>query len=150
MGKFKFRLTTLLRLREVTRDECRMELAQAYRADEIVEHEQERIKAEAAELENEGRSAVSPGQLDVDRLLEARRYCLVLKAQQKNVATQRQTIAEEIERRRRKLVEANREVRVLEELRDRQRRRHRDDENRLEVKALDEVAARSHAREDER
>ena len=150
MAKFKFRLATLLQLREVTRDECRTELAQAYRADEIVEQEQERIKAEAAELENESRSAASPGQLDVDRLLEARRYCLVLGAQQRNVATQREAIAEEIERRRGKLVEANRDVRVLEELRDRQQRRHRDNENRLEVKALDEVAARVHVREDER
>ena len=36
MGKFKFRLATLLRLREATRDERRAELAQAYRADEII------------------------------------------------------------------------------------------------------------------
>jgi flagellar protein FliJ len=149
MGKFKFRLATLLRLREVTRDECQTQLAQAYRADEIVEHEQERIKTELAELENESRSAASPGELDVDRLLEARRYGLVLGAQQRNATAQREAIAEEIERRRRKLVEANREVRVLEELRGKQQERHRESESRLEVKALDEVAARTHVREDE-
>ena len=148
MSKFKFRLSTLLRLRETTRDECRTELAQAYRADEIVEHEQERIAAELTKLENECRAAASPGQLDVDRLLEARRYSLVLGAQGKHAAGQRDTIAEEIERRRRTLVEADRQVRVLEELHDRQRRRHRENENRLEIKALDEVAARPRVKED--
>ena len=148
MSKFKFRLSTLLRLRETTRDECRTELAQAYRADEIVEAEQERIEAELTKLENESRTAVSPGQLDVDRLLEARRYCLVLGGQRKHAAGQRDAIAEEIERRRRKLVEADRQMRVLEELRERQRRRHRDNENRLEIKALDEVAARPRVKED--
>ena len=150
MSKFKFRLSTLLRLRETTRDECRTELAQAYRADEIVEREQERLAAELAELENESRSAASPGELDVDRLLETRRYSSVLNAQRKHAAGQRDVIAEEIERRRRKLVEANREVRVLEELRDRQLHRHRDNENRLEIKALDEVAARPRVKEDDR
>ena len=149
MSKFKFRLSTLLRLRETTRDECRTELAQAYRADEIVEREQERLAAEAVKLESESRSAASPGQLDVDRLLETRRYCLVLEAQGKNASGQREVIAEEIEQRRRKLVESNREVRVLEELRDRQKGRHRDNENRLEIKALDEVAARPRVKEDD-
>ena len=149
MSKFKFRLSTLLRLRETTRDECRTELAQAYRADEIVEHEQERLAAELTKLEGENRIAASPGQLDVDRLLEARRYCLVLNAQREHATRERDAIAQEIERRRRKLVEANRQVRVLEELRDRQQNRHRDNENRLEIKALDEVGARSHAKEDD-
>ena len=138
-----------MRLRETTRDECRTELAQAYRADEIVEHEQERLAAELTKLEGENRIAASPGQLDVDRLLETRRYCLVLNAQREHTARERAAIAQEIERRRRKLVEANRQVRVLEELRDRQQNRHRDNENRLEIKALDEVGARSHAKEDD-
>jgi flagellar FliJ protein len=142
MSKFKFRLSTLLQLRETTRDECRTELAQAYRADEIVEQEQERIATEVAKLEQENRTAASPGELDVDRLLEARRYSLVLGAQEKQAVAQRQAIAEETERRRRKLVEANRQVRVLEELRGRQQSRHREDENRAEIKLLDEVGAR--------
>jgi len=149
MSKFKFRLSTLLRLRETSRDECRTELAQAYRADEIVEAEQERIAVELAKLESESRTAASPGHLDVDRLLEARRYSLVLGARGRHAAGQRDAIAEEIERRRRTLVEADRQVRVLEELRDRQRRRHRDNENRLEIKALDEMAARPRLREDD-
>ena len=149
MSKFKFRLSTLLRLRETTRDEYRTELAQAYRADEIVESEQQRIEAELTKLEKESRTAVLPGQLDVDRLMETRRYSLVLNSQRKHAAGQRDAIGEEIERRRGKLVEADRQVRVLEELHDRQRRRHRDNENRLEIKALDEVAARPRVKEDD-
>ncbi len=34
MAEFRFRLATLLRLRETTRDECRVLLAEACRADE--------------------------------------------------------------------------------------------------------------------
>ena len=149
MSKFKFRLSTLLRLRETTRDECRAELAKAYRADEIVQREQERLAGESAELKIESRTASLPGQLDVDRLMEARRYSLVLDAQRQHAAGQRNAIAEEIERRLRKLVEANRQVRVLEELRGKQRRRHQDNENRLETKVLDEVGARCCVKEDE-
>jgi len=37
MPKFQFRLATLLRLREATRDERRGRLAEAYRVDEVVE-----------------------------------------------------------------------------------------------------------------
>ena len=149
MSKFKFRLSTLLRIRETSRDECRTELAQAYRADEIVEREQERLASELAKLENESRTASSPGRLDVDRLLEARRYSLVLNAQRQHTAGQRDAIAEEIDRRLRKLVEADRQVRVLEKLHERQQRRHRENENRLETKVLDEMAARPRVKEDD-
>ena len=50
-------------------------------------------------------------------------------------------MAAEIERRRQALVEADREVRVLEKLRQRQAEQHRRDEDLREVKRLDEVAS---------
>ena len=57
-------------------------------------------------------------------------------------------MAEEIERRRQTLVQANRDVRVLEKLREKQAGRHRQEEDRRETKVLDEVAGRQVARED--
>jgi flagellar export protein FliJ len=53
-----------------------------------------------------------------------------------------------MEHRRVALAEANREVRVLEKLRDRQHERHRQEENRQEIKELDEVAGRRAVREE--
>jgi flagellar export protein FliJ len=49
-------------------------------------------------------------------------------------------VGAEIERRREVLVEADRDVRVLEKLREKQTERHRYEENRREIRQLDEVA----------
>jgi flagellar export protein FliJ len=149
MAKFKFRLATLLRLRESTRDERRAELAQAYRADEIIEQEQERLVCELDALEERSRQASAPGPLDVDRLLDVRRYELVLRSRQEHARQQRQSLELEIERRRRALVDANRHVRVLEGLRQKQQERHLQEENRQEVKRLDETGRRHPAKEDD-
>ncbi|MHC4404892.1 MAG: flagellar export protein FliJ [Planctomycetota bacterium] len=148
MAKFKFRLATLLRLRESARDERRTELAQAYQADEIVGAEQERLESNLRALEKQTRQATAPGPLDVDWLIDVRRYELVLTSQKEHVAKQRRALEAEIERRRQALIDADREVRVLEELRRKQSDRHRYEESRLEVKRLDEVAGRRTAQED--
>ena len=57
-------------------------------------------------------------------------------------------MAAEIERRRQALVEADREVRVLEKLRQRQAEQHRREEELREAKRLDEVAAQQAFRQD--
>jgi flagellar export protein FliJ len=149
MGKFKFRLATLLRLREATRDERRAELAQAYRADEIIQKEKQRLAREMVALKDQARRASAPGQLDLDRLLETRRHEVLLRSQQQHAEQQREAIQAEIERRRQVAVDANRQVRVLEQLRQRQYERHRREENRQEVKQLDEAAGRLASEEDD-
>jgi len=148
MAKFKYRLATLLRLRESARDERRTQLAQAYRAEEMVLREQERVARESAELSARIRAAAGPGEVHVDSLLDAQRFELVLKARHQQLAQQRRQVEAEIQRRRQALVEANREVQVLEKLRERQRTRWHEEENRREVKRLDEVAVRSHVKEE--
>ena len=138
----KFRLATLLELRESARDERRGQLAQAYRAEEIVEQQRTRLARELSELEKQNRQASAPGPLDVDRLLEVSRYELLLRFQQQQAGQQHEMVQAEIERRREALVDANRQVRVLEELRRKQLERHRQEESRQEIKRLDEAAAR--------
>lgn len=148
MTKFKFRLETLLRLRGTARDERRSQLAQAYRADEILKQRQQLLENDLNELIQQSREASQPGPLDVDRLLESRRYELVIKSQQQLVGQQQEALEAEIQRRREALVEANREVRVLEELRRKQLDRHRLGEARQEIKQLDETASRLTLQED--
>src|SRR3972149_3339541 len=140
MARFKFRLATLLKLREAARDERRAELAQAYRADDVLRGHMEDVLAELSFLKDECRKAAGPGVIDIDRLLEAQRYEIILKAQQRHLHEQRQRLGVEIERRRVALLAANREVRVLEKLREHQAQQHRREENRLDIKHLDEVA----------
>jgi flagellar export protein FliJ len=148
MPRFKFRLATLLRLREAARDERRVQLAEAYRVDDVLRQRLEGVGQELGWLRNLCRRVVGPGTVDVDRLVEAQRYELVLRAQQHQLQQQREAVAGEIERRRQTLVEANREVRVLEKLREKQSLRHDFEENRQEIKRLDEVAQHCAGRED--
>jgi flagellar FliJ protein len=141
MAGFTFRLASLLRLRESRRDECRAALAEAYRIDDVLRKQWEGLGRELDALREFCRTTASPGAVQIDRLVEAQRYELVARAQQQHVAQQRETVAAEIERRRQALVEADREVRVLEKLRERQAEQHRREEDLREVKRLDEVAA---------
>ncbi len=141
MPKFTFRLSALLGLRESRRDECRAALAEAYRIDDVLRKQFEGLGRELDALREFCRLKASPGIVDIDKLVEAQRYELVARAQQRHVAQQRETVAAEIERRRQALVEADREVRVLEKLRERQIEQHRREEDLREVKRLDEVAS---------
>jgi len=148
MAKFKYRMATLLRLRESARDERRIQLAQAYRAEEMLRSRQQQVAEELVALAGRIRAAAGPGAVDVDRLLDAQRFELVLKARQQQLAAQQEQIRAETQRRRQALVEANREVQVLEKLRERQFQRWRDEENRRETRRLDEVAQRSSIKEE--
>jgi flagellar FliJ protein len=147
MSKFKFRMATLLRLRETTRDQRRGELAEAYRVDEVLQRQLQQIQGDLTALRLQCRSAVGPGEVNVDRLVEAQRYEVALLAQQQQVVRQREQVQNEIQRRRQILVEANREVHVLESLRDKQADRHRQEEDRRDMKRLDEVAQQQSLRE---
>lgn len=150
MAAFTFRLATLLRLRESIRDQRRQDLAQALRAEELLRREQQRVEDELRQLTERARQAAAPGEVHVDTLLEAERFELVLLARRRLLASQQETLQAEIQRRRAALVEANRQVQVLQRLRQRQAERHRQEENRREVLALDEVAQRqAYAREDQ-
>ncbi len=141
MAKFTFRLSALLRLRESRRDECRAALAEAFRIDDALGKQLGSLDRELDALREFCRRNASPGAVDIERLVQAQRYELVARAQQRQLVQQRQTVAAEIERRRQALVEADREVRVLEKLRQRQAEQHRRDEDLREVKRLDEVAS---------
>ena len=150
MAKFKFRLETLLRLRGAARDRRRQELAEAYRVEELIQREQARVEEDMGELTRQSREACGPGELNLDRLLDARRYELVLRAQQKFLGRQQEAVETQIEKRRDALVEASRGVRVLELLREKLDRRHQEQENRQLTKQLDDVAGRRRAREEAR
>jgi flagellar protein FliJ len=141
MARFRFRLQTLRRLREIHRDEQRGRLATAYEAERILQHQRDELAAEAAEHLESQRRAMREGPIDVNWLLTTQRYQLALEAQAKVLADQAVKLAEEVERRRQALVEADREVRVLDKLEERQRNQHRLVAAQAETKLLDEVAS---------
>jgi flagellar FliJ protein len=140
MAKYKFRLETLQKVREATRDTQRASLAEAFRAEQVLAENREQLAAEERELHELRRAATKGQYLDVNRLLEAQRYELLLKAQSQELTKQSILLAAETERRRQMLIEADREVRVLELLDERHRETHARDAQRAETKRLDDVA----------
>lgn len=146
MAKYRFRLETLLKLREARRDEQRSALAQAFHAEQVLADNRRALADEQAALRDVQRSATAGRYLNVNRLMEALRYDLVLRSSEQELDQQEKLLAVEIERRRLALVEADRAVRTLELLDERHRRQHTQRQQRLETKQLDEVASIQQAR----
>jgi flagellar protein FliJ len=130
----------LLRLREATRDGRRLELAEACRVDDELLDQQNRLRLELRRLLEECREAALPGEINVNRLAELHGYFASLRMREDDLRNRRRESAEEIERRRQALVEADQNVQVLEKLREHRLDRHRADEQREESKHLDEMA----------
>ena len=149
MSAYRFRLETLLRLRIAERDQRRAELAKALRAEQVLLEELRQVEADRADAAVVLRQRSTPGAADVDALLRTNRYQHVLKARRSQLEAQIEQVRAEAERRRLALVEADRQVRVLEKLRERQQAAYRTRQSQLEVKQLDEVAAIAHARRGE-
>jgi flagellar export protein FliJ len=148
MSVFRFRLATLLRIREALRDERRGQLAEAQEAEQLILHRIADIERELVELQRGSFAAARLGTVNVDRLAESARYEMILKVERESADQQRQAVAAEVAKRREALVVADREVRVLEKLRDAQCQRHREDQSRREAKQLDELAVLRHARKE--
>jgi flagellar protein FliJ len=140
MSKYKFQLEALQKVREAHRDQQRVSLAEAFGAEQILAENRAELAAEEEEMRELKRSAAEGPYLDVNRMLEAQRYELLLKAQGQQMAKQAALLEAETERRRQALVEADREVRVLELLDERHRSAHVRGQQKDETKRLDEAA----------
>lgn len=137
---FRFRLESLLRLRLADRDERRADLAKGLRAEAALLAQAGDLQQDRQKTNERSRRLASPGEADISGLLASHRYELVLKTRAKQLAEQITQVQGEVERRRQSLVEADRQVRVLEKLRDRRRAEYVAGEARLEQRQLDEQA----------
>jgi flagellar export protein FliJ len=148
MPKFTFRLETLLKLRESDRDQCRARLQQAEEAVAVLEDQASELQQQVEQTAGEASSAASPGEIDVDSLVEFRRYGLLLQVQLRQLASQQELVQQEVTRRREELTEADRQVKVLEKLKEHRRAEHVSREHYAEIKQLDEVAQRCGGRQE--
>ena len=140
MKQFKFRLATLVRLREAARDERRAQLADALRVQATLEGQLQDFEQQLREIRHSQASPAGP--IDVDKLLAAQRYEVVLHLETRKLRGQLATVAVEVDKRRQALVVADQEVKVLEKLRDRQHERYVADGELALTKELDEIAGR--------
>jgi len=99
MSKFRFRLATLLRIREVARDQCRLELAEVERADAKLQNQLAQISREqnsVAMRAPRGRRA-GHGRYSASRRSPSVRLG-VCRAKQPISGSKRETLATEIDR----------------------------------------------------
>lgn len=134
-----FRLQTVARLREAARDAARAQLADALRAMEVLEGRKADLVSRFNELTEQRRRASETA--DTAWLLNAGRYELVLRGDEKALAENRTQIEAEIDRRRQLVADAEREVKALDKLRERSERRERAERNKRQARRLDEFAS---------
>jgi flagellar protein FliJ len=139
MAQSRFPLQAVLDQRTALRDLRRCELADALRARETLENGRAALAAHQRELRRAQEAAQSDRQLDVQRLFELQRYVQVLRHQERELSRQEVFWTDQIERRQTKLVEADREVRVVQLLAERRQHQHRQRAERLEAELLDEA-----------
>lgn len=143
MATFRYRLATLMRLREAARDEKRAQLAEAYRAMQILEERLRETDAELAAARIAAQTSARTGTVDIDFRMNSHRYETILLVQRKGIEQQQKQVGEEVERRRLALVEADRQVRVLEKLREKKLHEHEQRELRRDQRLMDELASRA-------
>jgi flagellar export protein FliJ len=143
LPRFDFRLKTLLAVRGATRAERQVELREAFDAQGRLQERRDAIERELASAPATAPPARGP--IAVAGLQLADQYTANLVAQRAHLRALEQRLAEEIARRREAVVAADREVRVLERLRERQHDAFLQDQARAERKHFDEVAARGAA-----
>ncbi len=147
MTQFKFRLESLKKMREAERQQRRVELAEAFHAESLLRQQAAQLEQDVRQVEQQSREMSSPGRVHVDRILDTHRYKVMLKSQIMILSQKEAQLQTEIERRRAALAAADRDVRVLEKLRERKREEHEAAELKRESRQLDDFAVQRWSRD---
>lgn len=140
--KFRFRLQTLLKIRENARAEAQAELGKAREAERVVLEQLDEIRINIEKCANEGRKAIEYGKIDVNFMIGLRRHEAYLLSQDTVLKKHLEDVRAEIERRRQILMNADREVKTLEKLKEKQYEQFVEDYRAAEMKEMDEIANR--------
>lgn len=113
----KFRLATLLKIRERERDQAGQAVSDALIAIAKMDEAKRDIDEQNRAMD-ELRKQSSNGLISLGQILDAQRYQLVLAAQAAHIAQDRSLLVQELERRQAKLLKCQQSVKSLEKLRD--------------------------------
>lgn len=145
MANFRFRLKAVATLREQARDRLAEALAEVQEAQRIVAEQINQLQREIEEALKQ-RHMASIGIVRIDRLLLVQRHQLMLEAQRDQANQQLKLLEEEYDRRRALLVEAEKEVKAMERLKETQQARWNQDQLIAEQKQMDEWASTQYKR----
>ncbi|PQO26264.1 flagellar export protein FliJ [Blastopirellula marina] len=146
MANFRFRLATFLKLKIAARDQRQAELMEVLSIQEQLVREYEETAAQLEQTITEARQGCSIGRLNVDDLIVAQRELNHLRATLAHKKSLQKKLAPHIEQRRNALLEAEKEVRSLEKLRERQEKRFADEQERRDSLQMDEIGLIAFAR----
>jgi flagellar export protein FliJ len=138
-----FRLSSLLRVRRAERDQRQLQLGEALAERLELDARRGTLERQLDEQRSRMRAVAGTGRLDLADVAAGDRYMTDLRARLAQLAEHQQDLSLEIDRRRQALVEADRQLRVLENLHKRQQAEHRREQSLVERKLLDEAALRS-------
>lgn len=118
-NSFRFRLQSIVRLRERERDQAADELRLAQQAKQVLLDQITGLQNER-EQANAQRQLARPGVFDPQKMLESHRYQMHLDNQINHLQSQVSLVEQECQRRRAKLVKCEQAVRSLEKLKEKQ------------------------------
>jgi flagellar export protein FliJ len=113
----KFRLATLLKIRESERDIAGRDVQDALLAMQRMDEAKQEIDRTNREMD-QVRKRASIGQMSLTQLLDAQRYQMVLAAQAAHIEANKSQLQQELTRRQAKLLKCQQAVKSLEKLRD--------------------------------
>jgi flagellar export protein FliJ len=141
--RFQFRLDKLRRIREQRLQQKQIALAQAVHFEQQVDARTAAILAVMAQQKQGLRQALSAPQVPLDKVIATKTYEGVLASAERGLVLQKEQIQAVIAGRRRELVEADRDVKILDNLSDRQRQRFNDAVEKVDALLMDELAAQA-------
>ena len=138
---FRFRLQPLQKIRENVRRERQAELAKALEAEAVVREKIESLVHDIAGTKEEGRRLALEGRINVDFLVGLRRHEAYLLAQKQEAEQKLDQVLTEVERRRLAVVEADKEVKIMEKLHEKLKENYDAEQAAKEVVGFDEIAS---------
>lgn len=144
MKNFAFQFDSLLNYRRHRRDLCRQVLADILANQQQLAERRQMLEQQRSGQLDEIRTMHRPGQIEIDRTAARRYYAGQMQIDIGYLDRDRNVVAEQLARCRQALVEADRNVKVLEKLRDKRQAEFTATQSRKEARELDEswMAAR--------
>ena len=143
---FRFRFTTLLKVKKIRNDAAQQALANAQRIYNDLRDErdacQTRIEGAGDELLTLFQRAVTPTEI-----LMFYNYQQYLLDRIKTLDKEIEQAAQEVEKKREQFLKARKEFKAIERLREIHRERYHLEQEQLEMKAIDEMAVTRYARQ---
>ena len=138
---FRFRLEPLITIRDNVLKEKQAELGKAYEERRVADEQRTKLEQDLANNLEEGRKAMQPGQIDLSFLLGLRRHEMFLRMDHQSVLKYIDEKDQEIEWRRRAVIEANKELKIIEKLKEKQKAAYDAEIQRRETIEMDEIAS---------